>query len=86
MLDQLGDYYGFFVDARGRSGGLALLWDKHLALTVLSHSFHHINTTLQWHTHDPVWRFTGVYGWPENEHKHRTGEMIADLKTHMDLP
>ncbi|KAJ8438736.1 hypothetical protein Cgig2_013782 [Carnegiea gigantea] len=86
ILVQLGDYHCAFVDARGRSGGLALLWDKNLELTVVSYSSRHINATLKWHNQDPLWRFTRVYGWLKNQQKHRTGEMIADLKTHMDLP
>jgi len=86
MLVQLGDNHGTFMDARGRSGGLLLLWDKNLALIVLSYSSNHIDTTSQWYNQDPLWRFTGVYNWPENQQKHCTGEMMAGLKTHMDLP
>ena len=85
ILPRLGDFRGAFVDARGRSGGLALLWAKNLELTVESYSLHHIDFTLKWNSQGPLWRFTGVYGWPEHQHKYRTGEMISDLKTHMEL-
>ncbi|KAJ8440216.1 hypothetical protein Cgig2_023981 [Carnegiea gigantea] len=62
ILVQLGDYHGAFVDARGRSGGLALLWDKNLELIVVSYSSHHIDATLKWHNQDPLWWFTGAGG------------------------
>lgn len=32
---QLGQFSGVYADARGRAGGLALLWDKSLDLVVL---------------------------------------------------
>lgn len=83
---ELGDFLGTYVDARGRSGGLALLWDRFVNLNFLSSLFHHIDVAVQWCGDDPWWRFTGVYGWADMELKLRTGEMIKDLKTHSDLP
>jgi len=61
VLSRLGDYYGTFVDARGRAGGLALLWDKNLELQIMSYSSHHIDATVRWHSQDPLWYFTGIY-------------------------
>ena len=29
-VQQLGDFIGIYVDARGKSGGLALLWDSNV--------------------------------------------------------
>ena len=85
-VGQLGNYFGVFVDARGRSGRLVLLWDKKADLTLLSYSSHHIDSKIQWGAEEPTWRLTGVYGWSKTQHKHRTGSMINDLKTHSDLP
>ena len=45
-LNRLGDFFGIFVDSSGRSGGLALLWDKSVDLQFLSCSFHHIDETI----------------------------------------
>jgi len=79
-------YFGVFVDARGRAGGLGLLWDKKVTLTLLSYSLHHMDAIVQLEGTGDTWRFTGMYGWAEAQYKGRTGEMIADLKTHVDLP
>jgi len=79
-------YFGVFVDARGRVGGLGLLWDKKVTLTLLSYSLHHMDAIVQLEGTGDTWRFTGMYGWAEAQYKGRTGEMIADLKTHVDLP
>jgi len=32
---ELGNFYGVYVEARGRAGGLALLWDKIVTLNLL---------------------------------------------------
>ena len=42
------DFYGIFVDVRGRVGELAIHWDKKVLLNILSYSFHHINVFVQW--------------------------------------
>ena len=39
-------FFGVFVDARGRAGGLGLLWDKKVTLTFLSYSLHHMDATV----------------------------------------
>ncbi|KAJ8426125.1 hypothetical protein Cgig2_005770 [Carnegiea gigantea] len=43
----LGDFVGAFVDARGRSGGLALLLEPNVNVQLLSSSFNHIDTTIR---------------------------------------
>jgi len=58
----LGDFYGVFVEARGRAGGLALLWDKRTDLTVMSYSSHHIDSTIKWHTQNPRGDSRGYMG------------------------
>ena len=32
LVEQLEDFYGTYVDYRGRLGGLTLLWKKHLTV------------------------------------------------------
>ena len=62
IFTRLGSYSGIVVDARGRSGGLALLWDDTVHLSVLSSSLNQIDTTLCLEADDITWRFTGIYG------------------------
>ncbi|GAA0145101.1 hypothetical protein LIER_05367 [Lithospermum erythrorhizon] len=46
----------FLVDARGRKGGLALLWPRELKVTVLSFSSQHIEPVVEDDDNNP-WRF-----------------------------
>ena len=83
---ELGNFYGVYVEARGRAGGLALLWDKIVTLNLLYYQSYHMDASIQLREREPMWRFTRVYGWSETQHKMRTGEMVTKLKTHTDLP
>jgi len=83
---KLGDFFGVYVDCRGRAGGLALLWDRSVQLTLCSFSDHHLDATVSWEQDAVEWRFTGVYGWPEMHNKRRTETLIAELATHSHLP
>lgn len=48
LLPELGNFRGIFVDAKGRSGSLGLLWDKEVKVQFLSCSLHHIDVIVQW--------------------------------------
>jgi len=32
------------------------------------------------------WWFFGIYGWPESQHKWKTGQLVSDLKPGSPLP
>ncbi|KAJ8428090.1 hypothetical protein Cgig2_024802 [Carnegiea gigantea] len=85
LLSGLSDFFGVFVDARGRAGGLTLLWDKKVDVTLLSYSSNHIESTVRWEGEDTVWHFSGIYGWPESHLKWKTGQLITELKSHSNL-
>ncbi|KAJ8439041.1 hypothetical protein Cgig2_014461 [Carnegiea gigantea] len=72
-------------DARGRSGGLATLWDKRVNLILLSCSSH-LDSEIQRGAEEPNWRFISVYGRSETQYKYKTWSIIGDLKSHSDLP
>jgi len=59
----LSDYLGVCVDARGRAGGLGLLWEANVGVTLLSYSSHRMDAIVQLDEESREWRFTGVYGW-----------------------
>ena len=54
-----------YADSHGRAGGLALLWDKSVTLTLCSYSAHHMDAYVRWGETDEEWCFTGIYGWPK---------------------
>ena len=74
------------MDARGRSGGLALLWEKDVIISLLSQSLHHIDIEVQLSRDEVPWRFTAIYGWPKTHLKWKTCALIYDLKRASSLP
>lgn len=52
----------FIVDSRGASGGLCLMWDSKVDVTIRSFSSNHIDAWIKWREFE--WRFIGFYGHP----------------------
>ncbi|KAL0405585.1 UNVERIFIED_CONTAM: hypothetical protein Slati_3872400 [Sesamum latifolium] len=80
------DMYGVSVDARGRSGGLGLLWNKNVVVSLLSFGQNHID--IQVYSADGLndWRLTGFYGFPEQSRKQGTWELLRQLHRKSSLP
>jgi len=76
---------GLFMDARGRSRGLALLWVEDVTASLLSQSLHHINVEVHLQRDMVLWRFTRIYGWLETHLKVKTYTLISDLKSASSL-
>ncbi|KAH6787695.1 hypothetical protein C2S52_007247 [Perilla frutescens var. hirtella] len=79
------NFDGFFAedcnnDDGSRRGGLALVWKEGITVSVLSSSLHHINAGIESGTPATLWRLCGVYGWPEQQHKILTWELLRELK------
>ncbi|XP_060963958.1 uncharacterized protein LOC115723947 [Cannabis sativa] len=82
---QLGFEGCFVVEARGHSGGLALLWKEASEVVIQGFSFHHIDATVQM-VGLPPWRFTGIYGEPKRELRSQTWDLFRSLKNDSLLP
>ena len=52
------------VNSVGKSGGLCLLWDNNINVSLLSYSQGHIDVSIK-HDNNQSWRFTGFYGHPD---------------------
>ncbi|KAL0462161.1 UNVERIFIED_CONTAM: hypothetical protein Slati_0103700 [Sesamum latifolium] len=57
--------FGCGVDSRGKSGGLALLWQKTVEVQLQSFSHYHIDVSVRTEESEIWWRFLGVYGEPD---------------------
>uniref|UniRef100_A0A803MKN4 CCHC-type domain-containing protein n=1 Tax=Chenopodium quinoa TaxID=63459 RepID=A0A803MKN4_CHEQI len=68
-----------------RKDGLALLWNNNSDVNIRSYSLHHIDALVRSSLHG-VWRFSGVYGHPEDENKYKTGLLLESLKEVNDNP
>ncbi|KAL0447807.1 UNVERIFIED_CONTAM: hypothetical protein Slati_1908600 [Sesamum latifolium] len=71
--------YGINVDARGKSGGLILLWRKDVNLVIQSFSSSHIDTSIVSEIGEAGWRFTGIYGQPDAARRGETWQLLKHL-------
>ncbi|KAF7824053.1 hypothetical protein G2W53_022197 [Senna tora] len=87
---QLGFDCVFAVDCSGegkqRAGGLALFWYNTLDLTLASFSSNHIDVIVSDAGLNIKWRLTGVHGFPEEQSKHQTWDLLRLLASNSDLP
>ncbi|XP_074271643.1 uncharacterized protein LOC141595575 [Silene latifolia] len=68
----------------GRSGGLAMLWQKDIDCVFMSASVHHMDFTVR---HDgKEWRLTGFYGWSVVSDRHLSWDLLRILKGQSTLP
>lgn len=68
----------------GRRGGLGLLLNDELHMTILSSSLHYINALVNDSNREKVWRFCGIYGWAGRSNKHLTWQLMRQLKDEWD--
>ncbi|XP_073033910.1 uncharacterized protein [Primulina eburnea] len=80
---KLGFSGSFLVDCRGRSEGLALLWQDSVFVTIKYYSNGHIDCLVQ--ESEQEWRFTGFYGHPEVAMRHSSWELLHRLKDMTEL-
>jgi exonuclease III len=63
----------------GEAGGLALLWNKCTTdLTIINYDSNYIDCSIN--SHNLIWRATGIYGYPTNQNKLLTCNLISDLE------
>lgn len=72
-------------EGRGRRGGVALLWKKEWEVVVRSFSLNHIDVMVSI-LGGPEWRFTGIYGFPEDENKMKTCMLLKSLGGVTEMP
>ncbi|XP_019158912.1 PREDICTED: uncharacterized protein LOC109155728 [Ipomoea nil] len=74
------------VDASGRSGGLALLWDDAIRVDVTGYSSNHIDTTVILDVGSPEFRLTGFYGFPKSYRSWESWNLLRTLASTSSLP
>lgn len=66
------------VSKEGRSGGLALLWNASIEVSISSFSRNHIDALVQ-DDNGRVWRFTGFYGNPSTSGRPNSWHLLRNL-------
>ncbi|KAL2939333.1 hypothetical protein RDABS01_000165 [Bienertia sinuspersici] len=73
------------VDARGRAGGLAMMWSEDLDVTLRKMGERFIDVSIK-EVNNLTWRLTGVYGWSEGNQKYKTWNLLQKLGEENSLP
>ncbi|CAM8909274.1 unnamed protein product [Rhodiola kirilowii] len=80
---QLGFESGFSVERKGKSGGLALWWNKSGGVLVKSYSDYHIDAIFEG---EQTFRVTLFYGQPKVNRRSETWDLLRKLSIEIDLP
>ncbi|XP_012847426.1 PREDICTED: uncharacterized protein LOC105967373 [Erythranthe guttata] len=67
------------AEANGKSGGLALLWQKDLLVSLNNFSVNHIDAFIFDNNLNDTWRFTGFYGNPNETLRHQSWNLLRKL-------
>jgi hypothetical protein len=81
---RLGFKNGVAADCDGRSGGLALWWRDGVEVTVRPWCQYYIDAVITFE--GKTWRFTGIYGEPRTDMRHKTWEILRFLRAQDNLP
>ncbi|KAL0430489.1 UNVERIFIED_CONTAM: hypothetical protein Sradi_0674900 [Sesamum radiatum] len=80
------DMFGCCVEPKGRSGGLALLWQKSVDVQLQSFSNYHIDASVRTDLTGEWWRFTGIYGEPDTGKQTTFWNLLCWLHTQSIRP
>ncbi|KAL0338469.1 UNVERIFIED_CONTAM: putative mitochondrial protein [Sesamum angustifolium] len=80
------DMHGVSVDSRGKSGGLALLWSRTTDVLLQNYSVNHIDVSMKLAEDQDWWRFTGIYGEPDNSKRECTWGLLSRLRKQSNHP
>lgn len=76
---------GFYVQQKGKGGGLAMFWRKEINLEIKSDSKHHIDAVITEEATSFKWRITGFYGHPETHRRKDSWSFLNMLNQQYQL-
>lgn len=85
-LESLRWRLGLTVASSGMSGGIALLWDESIKVTLLGMSSRFIDVLVRDNPDATCWRATFVYGKPRVENRHLMWELLKRMRKRSILP
>ena len=83
---KIGLLNGVIVPSKGRSGGLAMLWERGLSVELKSYTSYHIDAVVTDPTSGFKWRITGFYGNPDTNRRKESWELLHFLNAQFQLP
>ena len=85
VKERIGFSNAFGVSSIGRASGLCIYWNDTVTFSLVSYSQNHVcgDVVSKGGIH---WRFVGIYGWPEENNKHHTWELVRSLCMNGEIP
>ena len=83
---KLGLLHGLIIPRVGRSGGLALLWDRDIKVEVQSYSVYFIDAFVTNVNSGFQWRITGFYGNPKTHRRKESWDLLKYLSQKSQMP
>ncbi|GMI66653.1 hypothetical protein HRI_000334600 [Hibiscus trionum] len=77
---------GIDVDAVGRSGGLSMGWKNNCDVSLRSYSQRHIDVLINDDSDGKLWRCTGFYGAPEEQHRAAAWNLLRQINDMPEIP
>jgi hypothetical protein len=74
------------VDCVGKSGGLALMWNDEVEVTVKNYSQNHISAEVKKAEVGVPWMLTGFYGQPDPSKRSETWDLLSLIKQNISGP
>lgn len=84
LKDKLSFHNAFGVSSVGKAGVLCIFWREEIKFSLVSYSQNHISGDIE--DGDKKWRFVGIYGWPKEEDKYKTWNLIRHLHADSEIP
>lgn len=69
---------------QGAGGGICILWNDKVSISVVSSSWHFIDTKISYDSYS--WRFTGFYGHPEVHNRRESWNLLRSLSNVSNEP
>ena len=85
IQDHLKFKHRFIAPRRNKSGGLMMYWKEEFDLTIKTFSKNHIDATIC-KNKEGEWRFTGFYGEPDTQLRHKAWALLRNLRTLSQAP
>ena len=86
VQSRIGLQNGIIIPNGGRSGGLALLWERELDVELKSYTRNHIDAIVIDSKLSLKWRITGFYGNPDTNQRKESWNLLQFLNSQFQMP
>ena len=86
IMVKVGLLNGVISPSKGKSGGIAMLWESDLNVELKSFTMYHIDSVVTDPTSGFKWRIIGFYGNPDTNRRKESWELLQFLNAQFHMP